>query len=600
MKQISERYQVVVVGGGMAGVCAAIASARTGAKTVLIQNRPVLGGNTSSEIKVGVLGADCHIRKKNARETGILEEVQLESKSKNPARSFHYFDLILWEKAQYQKNLTLYLNTHVISIKKNGSTLTAVRAVQLTSETEMEIVGDIFIDCTGDGTVAALAGAEYMSGWESVSEFKEPHAADTHTNNTAGSSIQFVAVDMGKPVPFVKPDWAYTYTEEDLKDRPHSNENPGRPWHGYWWFELGGEQYDTIDDAEEIRNELLRCMFGIWDHIKNGGDHGAETYALDWIGLLPGKRESRRIVGDYILTENDLVEARPFEDAVAYGGWPVDSHTPDSIRRTDKPPILIYNHLKEIYPIPYRCLYSCNIENLMMAGRLISCTHLAHSSSRVMGTASLTGQAAGTAAAIAVAHGVQPRAVGFGGLLRDLQQRLLDDDCFIPGIVNTLPNDVARSATVSASGSIPGHTPENVINGKIRNRGDEINCWAAPLLPDHGAWIRLDLQRETTLQEMVIRFDSNLNEEITLTMSHKVNDAQSIGAPPTLIADYDVAFLLKGHEVTKLQVRGNYQRMNRHALPDVLCDSVRVAFLRTHGDACARVFEIRLKETAHE
>ena len=162
-----------------------------------------------------------------------------------------------------------------------------------------------------------------MVGREAKTDFNEPDAQDVADNQTMGNSIYWRARDVGHPVPFEKPDWAYTYTEEDLALRPH----PGDRFKvGFWWVEVGGDVDNTISDNESIRDELWKIAYGLWDHVKNGGDHGADNYVLDHVGLLPGKRESRRIVGDYILREQDLLTQHHFDDAIAYGGWTMDLH----------------------------------------------------------------------------------------------------------------------------------------------------------------------------------------------------------------------------------------------------------------------------------
>ena len=234
-----------------------------------------------------------------------------------------------------------------------------------------------------------------MYGREDSRAFGEPHAAAKADRYVMGSSILFTAKDMGHPVPFIKPEWAYTFTEEQLKHRAHTEITSG-----YWWIELSG-LLDPVSDAETIRDELLKVLYGVWDHIKNQPGHHAENYALDWVGFLPGKRESRRLTGDYVLTENDVAASRIFPDTVAYGGWNMDVHVPGGILSEESAPTTYYK-FDDVYAIPYRCLYSENIENLFLAGRAISVSHIAFGSTRVMGTCAVVGQAVGTAAALAM------------------------------------------------------------------------------------------------------------------------------------------------------------------------------------------------------
>lgn len=430
----TKKYDVVVVGGGMSGICAALASSRHGAKTALIQARPVLGGNASSEMRMHITGANCHLGKTDLQETGILMEILLENKRRNPYQTFAIWDSVLWEKVRYQENLDLYLNTSMDEAYTEGSKITSILCHQISTETTYHFYADIFVDATGNGSLGMYAGAEFRMGSEGKAEFNEPNAPDEPNSTTMGNTLMFIAEDMGEPVPFKKPDWAYTFTEEDLIFRGHGNmtishgENGVQELYnadsGYWWIELGGTSHDIIGDHEIITEELYKCVYGIWDHIKNNGDHGAQNYALTWVGSVPGVRESRRLVGDYLLTENDVAGNRIFEDAVAYGGWPMDEHPPHGLFHKGYP--VRYINFPGAYTIPYRCYYSKNIDNLMMAGRNISTTKMALGSTRVMGTCAVGGQAVGTAAAMAIKYGCTPRQIGQH--MDELQQTLLKDD----------------------------------------------------------------------------------------------------------------------------------------------------------------------------
>ena len=300
--KVDEKYDVVVVGGGLAGVCAGIAAARHGCRTALVQDRPVLGGVSSSEIRVHPGGAN----NLNgwARETGIVEELHIEE----VARNHDFFrngainsqwDLVLYEWIKKEENLTLCLNTVINGVEKDKEkgTILAVSGVQAGSERSIRLRARFFVDATGDGTVGALAGADFRFGREARSELNESLAPKKADLKTMGSSLLFRARDMGRPVPFVPPPWAEQYpTDESLTGRHHGKFD-GKEYAGYWWIEVG-VPYDTIDENEQIRDEALRHLLGVWDHIKNHGDHGAENMGLDWIGMVPGKRESRRLMGD--------------------------------------------------------------------------------------------------------------------------------------------------------------------------------------------------------------------------------------------------------------------------------------------------------------
>ncbi|MBU1858201.1 MAG: FAD-dependent oxidoreductase, partial [Verrucomicrobia bacterium] len=442
---IREKYEVVVVGGGLAGICAAISAARLGCKTVLIHDRPVLGGNSSSEVKVTVDGANIAGKKRDLRESGIIEELRLENWHRNDARSFYIWDAILFEWVTREQNLVLHLNTSAREVVLTDQVrIKSIICSQLSTEKDFFIDGDIFIDASGDGAMAYQAGAKFRMGREGKSEYGEDLAPEKPDAIVLGSSLLFQAKDMRRPVRFVPPVWAKKFeSEENFVLRDHGN-----PRRGYWWIEWGGKA-DTIKSNEEIRDELLKALMGVWDHIKNHGNHGADNLALDWIGSVPGKRESRRFMGDYVLTQKDVVEDKAFSDGIAYGGWGIDIHAPDGIY-SKTGPFYAHKTLKGPYTIPFRCLYSENIENLMFAGRNISVSHVALGSTRIMSTCAVLGQAAGTAAFYCRKYKITPRDVGRDHIM-ELQQQLLKDDCYIPNLTDQDDHDLARNAIVTHS-----------------------------------------------------------------------------------------------------------------------------------------------------
>ncbi len=613
-KYCEKCYDVVVIGGGLSGVCAAIASARNGAKTVLVQNRSVLGGNSSEEIRMHIVGASCHMAKPNNAETGILMELLLENKNLNTAQSFNIWDTVLLEKIIQTENLDLLLDTNMNSAEFENEKIISVLCHQTTTETAFKLSGKIFIDATGHGTLGMLVGAEARIGSESRHEFNEPNAPEEANNIIMGNTLMFQAVDRGEPVRFEKPFWAYSFSEEDLKHRRHYNITSamgegGAPAEfvegkmknlpefstmdaGYWWIELGGQYADIIGEGEIIRDELLKCVYGVWDHIKNCSDHGAENYELTWVGMVPGYRESRRLVGDYLLNENDIRSNRVFEDAVTFGGWPMDEHVPGGIFDFDKYPSRIFN-FDGVYTIPYRCFYSKNVKNLMMAGRDISTSKMAFGTTRVMGTCAVGGQAAGTAAAMAVKYNCTPR--GISDHMDKLQQTLLKDDCYIPGYKNTDPDDLARYAAVSATSFIPGCEPEKVINGVARIIDNESNCWESAPLGENPETLSLLLDKPQELHELRLTFDPNLTREIMPSITNQVRSRQVKGLPEELVRDYSVTFYNGGKEIFSMVVEGNYQRLNILRLPpEMIAEKVSISILSTHGYSAARIFEVRL------
>lgn len=420
---------VCVVGGGIGGMFTAISAARHGAKVVLMQDRPVLGGNASSEIRMWISGAGTRVR--DLQETGIMEELQLENMHRNPRRNFTTWDALLYEMVRFEPNIELLLNCTCCDATMDGSRIESVRGFQLTTYKWHEVHAKIFVDSSGDSILAPLTGAEYKVGREAKSEYNEEFGLEQADNHTMGMSILIQCRETDHPISYTPPAWAYDFPDDDaMNNKPHDlhaiNTN-------FYWVELGGMQ-DSIGDTEEVRDELLKIAFGVWDHMKNHGDHGAENWDLEWIGFLPGKRESRRYVGDYVLTQHDVENCTPFVDTIAYGGWQIDNHLPGGFRMDAKGGAhLQKRRLSEPYPIPFRSLYSHNIENLMFAGRNISASHVAFSSTRVMGTIGLLGQAAGTGAAIAVHHDLTPRQA-CQQYITEIQDTLMEDDCFLPGL----------------------------------------------------------------------------------------------------------------------------------------------------------------------
>ena len=586
MEQIIEKnYDFIVVGGGMSGVCASIAAARKGVRTALIQNRPVLGGMASSEHRMHICGADNHMSVPNARETGILEEILLEHKRRNPETSYPIFDAVVWEKVHFQENLDLYLNTHMTEVyteqENKDRKITEIEAVQLTTEKKFRFRGALFMDATGDGSLGAKAGALFHLGRESRDIYGESLAPEEDDTVTMGSSLMFQARDAGHPVPFIKPSWAYTYTEDQLRMREHSEVTSG-----YWWIELGGTTHPIIEDGEIIRDELLKTIYGVWDHIKNGGDHGAENLELEWVGALPGKRESRRLIGDYVLKEKDCRENTAFPDSVAYGGWSMDIHTVGGMLNEEDNPT-VWNKVNGIYRIPYRCLYSANVSNLYLGGRAISCSHVAFSSTRVMATCAVTGQAAGTAAALAVKKNLTPREVL--SCITELQQELLKDDCYIPGLKNEDSLDLAKKAEVYSEG---GTGAERIINGVGRAVGEDSNCWKAPLKDRPELCLKWDSCEEISTVQLL--FDSNLSREITPSISQRVLARQSKMSPPELIHEYELEFLREGVSVRKILRDSVGQRQQVIHLPEkISCDELRIRPLNTYGSEDAVIFEVR-------
>ncbi|SLJ88824.1 MULTISPECIES: FAD-dependent oxidoreductase [unclassified Paenibacillus] len=442
-------FDVTVIGGGLSGICAAIAAARLGQKVALVHNRPVLGGNSSSEVRVWVCGATGHGVNRYARETGIMGELFIQNQQRNPEGNPYLWDVTLLEAVRAEPNLTLFMNTDVREVEADGEKdariIRSVKGWMMGSEREITFESKIFLDCTGDGLVGFLAGAAYRIGREARHEFGEEWAPEVADDITLGSTLLFYTKDTGKPVRFVAPSFAkdITTTPIPLKRVIRSGDSGCH----YWWIEWGGE-LDTVHENEQIRDELWSVIYGIWDYIKNSGKFQAEEMTLEWVGSIPGKREYRRFLGDTILTQNDVISQRPFEDRVAFGGWSIDLHPPQGMYASESGSKHL--HADGIYHIPFGCLYSRNVSNLLFAGRNISASHVAFGTTRVMATCAVMGEAAGVGAALSVIKGVTPRELREQHLT-ELQQTMLRTDASIIGLRNMDSADIARKGIITAS-----------------------------------------------------------------------------------------------------------------------------------------------------
>jgi hypothetical protein len=604
---------VLVAGGGPAGVPCALAAARNGAKVILCQNRHVLGGNASSEVRMHIVGADAsgsrgHNRPlaTETREGGIIEEIRLDAAMRNPQRSASMLDLTFYEMCRAEKNLTLMLNTEVVGVEKDGAQITKAIALRQSTEDQFVITASIFIDCTGDGRLGAEAGAPFRRGREAKDEFEESRAQDVADKKSLGSTLLFQARKYDKPMPFVAPPWVRKFTEDDLKLRPHASPGVDRGLeYGYWWVEWGGN-LDTIKDNEIIRDELLAIMLGVWNHIKNDGDHGAENWALTWFSFLPGKRESRRFIGQHILSENDIWEGRPFDDAIAFGGWSLDTHPPDGVDAKDEPPCN-QPQVPYIYDIPLSCCVSRDIPNLMFAGRNLSATHIGFSSTRVMATCAVVGQGAGTAAAYAIKHNISPHALsGSSNAMKAIQQMLLRDDAYLIGVYNEDELDVAQKATVTASSERKGGEATHVLSGQTRAVDGELggppdrikkgtHRWMSQALP---ATLELRWDTPITPKRVHLIFDTGMHRPLTLSHSDAFVNRMQWGQPQEeTVRDYIIEGEINGSWQALDERTGNYLRRVEHVINDApSVTALRIKVTASNGLDHARICEVRVYE----
>ncbi len=543
MRRIEHTAELCIVGGGLSGVAAALCAARRGVKVILMQDRPMLGGNASSEIRMWVRGA----KGLHNRETGIISELEEENIYRNPTLCYSVWDSVMWGKVKDEPNIELLLNCSCVDAETETDAegkiqIKSVTGWQLTTYTWHTVKAEFFSDCSGDSVLATLTGAAWRVGREGHDEYGESIGPETADRKTMGMSCLLQARETDHPVRFTPPEWAYVYPEDgdfvgtgkkkfslpDEESQPEekSTEKPsasgvstaaeikkisqctrthdlGTSDTNFWWIELGGEN-DSIHDAEWLRDELLRVAFGVWDHIKNYGDHHAENWELDWVGFLPGKRESRRYVGAYTLTQHDLENGGKFDDTVAFGGWPMDDHNPAGFKAEPTDAASTLYPTPSPYGIPYRVLYSSNVKNLFFAGRNISATHAAISSTRVMATCSLMGMAVGEAAALCVEHGVFPNDVS-AHYIRELQSRLQDDGAYLPGFVREIPT-ITRNASVN----LPADELKLLLNGIERPDADMHRNYA--VLPV-GSTLEFDFGSAQALGTLRLVFDPDFSRE---------------------------------------------------------------------------------------
>ena len=491
--------QLCVIGGGISGFCAAIAAAREGISVVLVHDRPVLGGNASSEIRMSIGG----IRDMRYREGGIMEELFLENAAHNPYSRYPLWDIVLYSMIMREKNIRLMLNCTCLDAECEDDRITSVDCYMMPSQTWYTVYADQFADCSGDSILAPLTGAHYRAGRDGKAAFGEATAPDAPDHCTMGNSIMMQLERSKYAEPFTEPDWAEHFTKDHIPldhwTRDHSF-NSGYSTN-FWWMERGGTK-DTIADADEIRHSLLSLALGVYGHLKNEHPDTCSDLTINWLGALPGKRESRRYVGPHTLTANDISANRSYPDTVAYGGWPMDNHDPRGFDN-DGPGNVCYP-VPMPYQIPLRCLYSENIHNLWFAGRNISVSHEALTSTRVSATCALLGQAAGTAAAEAIQKKCDPRQFTQSDV-DNIRRILLLRDCYLPGA--TIPHSPAmESLHITGTAEHPTLAARGITRAL-----DESFCTAVA-----GGMLTYAFPAERYLQSVELYFDSDF-ERTTCT-----------------------------------------------------------------------------------
>ena len=429
-------YDLVVAGGGVAGMCAAVSAARLGLKVALIHNRPVLGGNNSSEVRVHLGGS---IECGPYPNLGNMIKEFGHTKKGNAMPAENYEDLKKHEFVEAEKNVSLFLNCHVTAVEKNGEVIFALLARDINTGKLMRFSAPLFSDCTGDANVGYLAGADYRVGREAFAETAEPSAVEVADSQVMGSSVQWNTVKMSEPAPFPVFEYGKVFTEESVQ----------KVKKGEWTWETGMLR-DQVFEAERVRDHGLLVVYSNWSYLKNRSEVKAQydSLALDWVAYVAGKRESRRLLGDHILNQNDIFNEVSYEDGTVATSWSIDLHYPDPANTAFFPgeefKAICTQEYVEIYPIPYRCLYSRNVPNLFMAGRNISVTHVALGTVRVMRTTAMMGEVVGMAASVCHKNACQPRDVYATHL--DQLKELMTEGCGKKGLKNNQKFNVGRKA----------------------------------------------------------------------------------------------------------------------------------------------------------
>jgi len=570
-----------VIGGGMSGMSAAISAAREGISVVLMHERPVLGGNASSEIRMWICGAHGD----NNRETGIIEEIALENMYRNPTKSYAVWDTVLYDFVKREKNITLLLNCTCMDAEteegdfKHGRErrITSVTGYQMTTQSFFEVRAKYFCDSSGDSILAPLCKADFRIGREASGEFGEDTCVTEADTMTMGMSCLIQGRETTREIKYTPPSWSTKLTPENFEFR---KPNIYMESENFWYLELGGNR-NTIDDTELLRDELVALATGTWDHIKNSGNYESANWDLDFLGFLPGKRESRRMCGEYMITQRDISDGKVFDDEIAFGGWPLDDHFPGGFYHRGTPNTNFSTPAP--YSLPYRALYSRNVENLFFAGRNISMTHMAMSSIRVMATCALLGEAVGKAAAIAAKQGYTPHEV-YLNALPDLQKLLMDEDCFLPSKQRE-PSEACKNADLNIDTDLirNGQDRAHVIYGT----DDETATYFAKL----GENITYSFDKQK-ISSVHIVFSSDLNrntlaggkcERTHNTRANQRLNSPMLRMPKTLCREFKLIGETDGIARELLYVKENRKRAFHVVLGDEF-DKLILVPLDTWGD----------------
>ena len=536
-------------------------------------------------------------------ESGIVEEIKLRNLYYNAEMKYPIWDDVLYGICREEPLLETILSCSVTEVRSVGRKINSVLAWHLTRQCWMEVEAQMFADCSGD-SILRYCGAETRIGRESKHEFNESNCGEEADEKTMGNSILIQLRETDKHIPFRPPVWARKFTDKDAERREMKPTG-----HNFWWLEFGGI-YHTIEDADKIRDENMAIAYGAWEYIKNHPDGRGHHWELEWIGSLPGKRENYRYIGDYILTQNDIENGgKNFPDVIAHGGWPMDDHHPEAIY--DQAQATIFYPAPKCYGIPYRILYSKDMDNLFVAGRNVSCTHMAMSSTRVMGTTGVMGQAVGTAAALAIDHHLSTREI-YNHKIKYLKDRLKLDDQFLPWEVSEI-----QALKINGKLEILNNSKKNIddlINGidrKLTSHGQEINSkkqkvhdssyhWMQgenSVLCQKGAKLKWNFEKPVYLSQVQIISDSDFAKEKRLPCSFpKAGNLRTM--PELLLKDASIEYQNQNGKWIKLkEIKDNFLRQIKIQLPKnqkIFCQGVRLNINRSWGEKDCRIFRFDL------
>lgn len=550
MKKIV-KSDLTVVGGGYAGICAAIAAARHGLSVALVNDRNVLGGNASSEHRVHVNGGAIGNNTLYGREAGIADELKMFILHKNPnynrKKDFHLTDMALLEKVLNEENISLFLGTVVYDCECENNKIKRAYAVKPKTEDEIIFESELFCDASGDGILAYKAGCEYRMGRESRDEFGESLAPEKADDAAMPSCILFTVSHTGKSVKFKKPAFAYDLVKDD-KLKYFNQPETGRrmpvkadEYNGIWWLEYA-YPLNTISDADDIDFELKKLVYGYWDYIKNSGEYpDADDMVIDWIAPYASKRESRRFIGEYILRQSDIQNSVDFDDAVSTGGWSLDLHDTYGIYGHDA--TSAFGEVDSLYNIPLSIMYSKDMNNLFFGGRIASCTHVAMGSTRVMQTLGAMGHAIGAAASLCKKYGCEPTEVRHTHIA-ELQEILQKDGQYIMGRKEDC--GLASKAKITASSV---KKVQNTLADKELPLNDLL-IFTLPISPSFTGKIEVKIK--------------NLSGNETV-LKYKIHNEKSIrtDCPGELLAECEVSVPggFDGYITLPIEVEGSCKRL---------------------------------------